>query len=283
METAANRAQRGVSDSLSACSLPSPPTPVRVRDPLDSPPPQSHGGLLKRSPGAALRRVFHADDTTTVLPSLPDHVEALHVTTPLTETPVQPNMMNLIVGGALAPLPCTPPPPKDPLRPGPGLRLPSFEELGIAAPHPDRFGALSFGSDNMPHSLDGSNEAPAGMATSDSFVDAFDSLGFSSALTERPQIQPKLPPGLVRTPFLHDVATLTPPAESGEPTWQPISSTSNAPMDSPSTDPGNVSTHPLETGTASETAPPAAASSLPQLTNGGAQAWVNDALEILRK
>ncbi|EME83024.1 uncharacterized protein MYCFIDRAFT_203484 [Pseudocercospora fijiensis CIRAD86] len=190
--------------------------------------------------------------------------------------------MNLIVAGALAPVP-SPPQPKEPSRSGPGLRLPSFDALGIAAPHPDRFGSLSFSDDNMPDCLGGAIAQPSDAKNpGDAIVDAFDSLAscFSSALTERPQIHPKLPPGLVRTPFHHDVATLTPPAEYGEPTWQSMASHSNPPMHSPSTEPGSVNTHHLEAGRASESPPPAS-SSLPQLTHTGPEAFINDALTVL--
>ncbi|KXT05202.1 hypothetical protein AC578_8339 [Pseudocercospora eumusae] len=205
--------------------------------------------------------------TPAVLPSLPGHVDALPVTTPLTEAPAQLNIMNLIVAGALAPLPSpSPPPPKHPSPSRPGLRLPSFEALGIAAPHPHRFASLTLTNDNMNECLDAT-------------VDAFDSVAFAEALTERPQIHPKLPPAVLPTPFLHHVATLTPPAESAEPLWQPTANLSNAPIHSPSTEPGNTSTHQVEAGAAES--PQSASSSLPQLTHNAPEAWINDSLTVL--
>ncbi|KAK5674538.1 hypothetical protein LTS10_012734 [Elasticomyces elasticus] len=62
--------------------------------------------------------------------------------TPPLDSRLHPDM-DLIVGGALAPVHTTLPECTKP-RAGLGLRLPSFETLGIAAPHPDRFGQQPF-------------------------------------------------------------------------------------------------------------------------------------------
>ncbi|KAK5692999.1 hypothetical protein LTR97_010475 [Elasticomyces elasticus] len=62
--------------------------------------------------------------------------------TPPLDSRLHPDM-DLIVGGALAPVHTMQPECSKP-RAGVGLRLPSFEALGIAAPHPDRFGQQQF-------------------------------------------------------------------------------------------------------------------------------------------
>ncbi|PPJ60856.1 hypothetical protein CBER1_07215 [Cercospora berteroae] len=150
---------------------------------------RSAAGLISESTIAAL------------LPSSPDDFAGAQVT--VTD-------MNLLADGAP-----TSPAPRPP-RPATGLRLPSFELLGIAAPHPDRFGSLAFHDYDpaMPAALDGHHAGGHAM------LPDMESLKIESPLAASPS-KPKLPPGLVQTPFRHDVATLTPPAEAAEPAWHP--------------------------------------------------------------
>jgi hypothetical protein len=77
-------------------------------------------------------------EAESVVPADPDLIRTQPVMTPPAKDIPQPDL-NMIVGGALAPTHTNPThPPISKCRPG--LRLPSFDMLGIAAPHPDRFG-----------------------------------------------------------------------------------------------------------------------------------------------
>ncbi|EME46253.1 hypothetical protein DOTSEDRAFT_86852 [Dothistroma septosporum NZE10] len=218
-----------------AHALPSP------ADFLNTPPDPPLNSHLPQSPGV-LRRALRFDDSAAALPPIPDpgHVDGYAVTTPLADEPVFPDM-NLIVGGALAPTHSDPPRQRRPSRPSPSLRLPSFQTLGIAAPHPDRFGSLSFQGVAI-SAMDG---PAADIVCPKPNIDppAAIGAGYLSPCDLAPRLgeKPSLPGGrAVPTSIKHDVATLTPPAELGEMQWLSIRSVSNAPMDSPSTDPGNL-------------------------------------------
>lgn len=191
-------------------------------------------------------------DPTPALPVEPCPVDPLHhccpsVTTPQTELPNDPGM-NLLVGGALAPMPTSPRKPQQPAaRPPRGLRLPSFDTLGIASPHPDRFGTLTF-HDKMPAFLDGGSSAIRDVEhprrPDQDLTDSFSTIALTPARVSEPAepAHPKLAPGFVQTPFRHDVATLTPPADSGEPSWQPQRRSSlRMPLDLPNPGPAAIS------------------------------------------
>lgn len=216
-------------------ALPSP------ADLLVDTPPEHPLTSLAQSPGF-LRRALRFDDSTAALHPIPEpgHVNAHAVTTPPANDAPAPDM-NLIVGGALAPTHTDPPRQRRPSRPGPGLRLPSFQALGIAAPHPDRFGSLSFQS-AATSQMDGT---AADLAREEPQADLSAAIGAGylspSHLGPRLGEKPSLAGGrAVATSIKHDVATLTPPAEIGEMQWLSVRSVSNAPMDSPSTDSGNA-------------------------------------------
>ena len=73
------------------------------------------------------------------VPAVPDFISTPTVQTPPARGVPQPTL-NMIVGGALAPTHEVPPPPASSSKSRSSLRLPSFDLLGIAVPHPDRFG-----------------------------------------------------------------------------------------------------------------------------------------------
>lgn len=157
----------------------------------------------------------------------------LSATTPAASQEL-PDMFSLLGGCAFAP---TSPPRRQQFssRPTPGLRLPSFELLGIAAPHPDRFGSLSLEEDTKA-GAGAFDLTPAHGETTlldSNVVSAMHALDIAPAMPTKP----RLPPGMIQTPYRHDVATLTPPADT-EPAWRAtiLANLSNAPLDSRSSD-----------------------------------------------
>ena len=145
--------------------------------------------------------------------------------------------MNIKVGGALAPIHSTPPPPF-PSRSRPGLRLPSFELLGIAAPHPDRYGGLD---GTLANAAREAMEEPLSATPADSefsaLVKILNTGRNAPCMTSEPQIR-TLTGRAIQSPLHHFVHTLTPPAEDGHLDWNSIVTVTTA-MDSPNTDPGN--------------------------------------------
>lgn len=223
-------------------------------------------------------------DASAIMPSEPGVTRETLVMTPQTEHGSgQPNLasdMNLIVGGALAPI-SEVAPQRPVVKAGPGLRLPSFEAMGIASPHPDKIGLLG---------------ADAGLARERALGLALRSrsdpgrVESTTCLTpdigSTPGLQhiqsPKPNPHPQQTPLHQYVHTLTPPAETGEPTWRP--SIMTAVMDSPDTEPGLVSGQ-AETGDESVQAASGAMQnvtiSAPAIT--GERTWLEEAVQAIRQ
>lgn len=253
------------------------PSPADV---LDTPPEQPL--TLAQSPGF-LRRALRFDDSTAALHPLPEpgHVDAHAVTTPPASDTPFPDM-NLIVGGALAPTHTAPPRHCRPSRPSPaGLRLPSFQALGIAAPHPDRFGSLSFQS-VAALEMDGTS-ANLAREEPDTDLSAAIGAGYLSPSHLGPRLgeKPSLAGGrAVVTSIKHDVATLTPPAEIGEMQRLSVRSVSNAPMDSPSTDP----TSSFEESQSAAGGAAASGTEPSEISTAASQPlWLDGAVNVLRK
>lgn len=163
---------------------------------------------------------------------------------PLMSPPVQESTeceMNLIVGGALAPTTS-----KQSVRPspraGPGLRLPSFDELGIAAPHPDRLGVDSLDRTFSQAARDAMQEPYSAPHLESSLGLRFQDLKIGHSREDagacRSAPPSMSPAGGTRMPFPHFVDVLTPPAERHEPEWRLALPTITAPLHSPATDPG---------------------------------------------
>ncbi|KAK5116950.1 hypothetical protein LTR62_006671 [Meristemomyces frigidus] len=176
--------------------------------------------------------------------TMPSEPDAATASAPLLSPPTYdytPPEMDMLVGGALAPTHSSAPErilPKS----GPGLRLPSFEALGIASPHPDRFGRQSFPESAMmrPDMLslqDATAQPPRTL-----FTDQSCSRGVGAAdLTTcgAPQDETDSVGGRAVHGSVHQfVSTLTPPAEHGEMDWSSIAAASNQPMESPAIVPG---------------------------------------------
>lgn len=195
--------------------------------------------------------------------------------------------MNMIVGGALAPVHDVPPRPLS-ARAGPGLRLPSFQTLGIATPTPDRFGdpcADGVWTDSArAHAFEGMTMTYAG--ATDSVVSPNN---LDPGMEQRHPAQHASPKAMARpptVPFGQFVHTLTPPAETGEPSWQPptLGFSLSAAMDSPATDPGNASSQAVSGG---EDAVAAATSAVQNVTISaptipGDRVWLEGAVKAVR-
>ena len=186
------------------------------------------------------------------------------------------NDMNVIVGGTLQPIPDQQNPQRLVAKAGPGLRLPSFEAMGIASPRPDYFPpvadgavagaardrALSFGSRS--HSHPGRVEMPSFPTP-----DIGDAPGPDRTQSPRPCLQ--------------YVATLTPPAETGDPSWRP--SIMTAVMDSPNIE--SQSALPPSQDEPSNQSISAASDAMQNVTisapaTTGERAWLEGAVQALR-
>jgi hypothetical protein len=177
-------------------------------------------------------------DAANILPTEPTAQLAMpEINTPLYDSRTQPDM-DIVVGGALAPVHKTLP--ERPARKaGPGLRLPSFEDLGIAAPHPDRFG--------QQQSLDGSAFDSFHEMASHSHGQPQVDTEMVDCATAHPTILSERAFGVegdvvggraIQSPVQQFIATLTPPAELGEMSWSSMAAVTNVPIESPVTDPG---------------------------------------------
>jgi len=195
------------------------------------------------------------------------------------------NDMNVIVGGALQPIPDQQHPQRSVAKAGPGLRLPSFEAMGIASPRPDYFPpvadaaiagaardrALSLGSRS--HSHPGRVEMPPFPTP-----DIGDAPGLDRTQSPKACLQPQ------QNPVHQYVATLTPPAETGDPSWRP--SIMTAVMDSPNME--SQSATPSSHDEPSNQSISAASDAMQNITisgpaTTGERAWLEGAVQALRE
>nr|POE63081.1 hypothetical protein CFP56_03984 [Quercus suber] len=140
------------------CSLlpcPPLPSPASLSDALLTPPLADPASTL---PWAIRVRTSSAADLglTAAIPEPVNPMEMLSVVTPPIDRP-EPDM-NMMVGGALAPVP-SPTPARSPARLNPGLQLPSFDSLGIAVPRPGSVGAIRRVSHDPSHQLGNSSRS----------------------------------------------------------------------------------------------------------------------------
>ena len=202
------------------------PSPASVHDPLNSPPLESHV-----SSSRSLSAIHDPLETAHILSTQPGDVQISSVVTPLADDMPGPDM-NLVVGGALAPVHSSLPPRPPTKRPRPGLRLPSFRSLGIANPNPERFG------------LDGNLTTQQSASThcgGAGFTPAFPDLKFGRILQDGvPDVDGKPPGGCaIQSPVRQLVNTLTPPAEPEYIDWTSLPSITSA-IDSPPPDPDPI-------------------------------------------
>ena len=224
-------------------------------------------------------------EASAIMPAEPGASRETLIMTPQSERPGSSlaSDMNLIVGGALAPM--SDAIPQRPLaKAGPGLRLPSFEAMGIASPHPDNIG------------LPGADNAAAGLArerilglTLRSRSDPgrvegttllTPDVGSTSDLQQLPS--PKTSSHPQPTPLHQYVHTLTPPAETGEPSWRP--SIMTAVVDSPNAEPGL----PVGEAGAGDQSVQAASGAMQNVTISapaitGERSWLEEAVQAIRQ
>jgi hypothetical protein len=258
------------------------PSPALSDGSLDSPTLQRT--LASASTPAPWTPYSAYPEASAIMPAEPGAARQTTIMTPQSEQPISyTSDMNLIVGGALAPMSDTMP--QRPVsKAGPGLRLPSFEAMGIASPHPDNI------------SLPCSDNAAAGLArerilglTLRSRSDPgrvegtallTPDVGSASDLPQSPS--PKSSSHPQPTPLHQYVHTLTPPAETGEPSWRP--SIMTAVMDSPDTEPGM----PVSQAEAGDQSVQAASGAMQSVTISapaisGERSWLEEAVQAIRQ
>jgi hypothetical protein len=227
-------------------------------------------------------------EASAIMPSEPGAVrEALIMTPPAEQLsaslPSLTGDMNLIVGGALAPISDVAPQ-RLVAKAGPGLRLPSFEAMGIASPHSDSI--CLPGLDSAAASL--ARERNLGLALRsrsdpgrvECHALVTPDIGGAPDLK---QVQPPQPGSHLPQPPIHQfLHTLTPPAETGEPHWRP--SIMTAVMDSPDIEP-EMPTGQAEAGDESVQAASGAMQSVtistPAIT--GERSWLEEAVQAIRQ
>jgi len=191
--------------------------------------------------------------------------------TPPMDSRTQPDM-NVIVGGALAPFNTTPTmTERRQSKAGAGLRLPSFEALGIASPHPDRFGQQM---------LDGANTGPV---TRYSDLDGFASMDLNT-VGGASHLEPMSTSSgrAIQSPLQQFISILTPPAVAGEKIWLTAAAT-----ESSSVDVGDLSSLNLgddgNAGTVEGSSSGHGQNHLAQLDLGeDAGRWIDGAMQALR-
>lgn len=265
------------------------PSPASITAALDSPGlSRTLTGLSPRSPCSPLSSPSEA--TAGPVPPAPGDVQVLPLATP---PPAfggcsAPDL-NMTVGGALPPV-HTAPLRSSPPKPGPGLRLPSFEALGIAAPHPSRFvRSLSIDRAEVGGFARDAMEAPFRFPLpGDDLIDVLNEVGAEGIDASGASSSATTAGGrAIHSAVQHYIATLTPPAEAGEMHWHPPRTIGTSlPMDSPSTDRRNGVQASGNSPNASD-APPivrTAGQRPPDLsrTSSGSQAWIDDAAQTLR-
>lgn len=214
-------------------------------------------------------------------PSLPDAPVMMGFLSMETPTPSKELQRDLTLPAAVhSSLPPDMPSSTGPSIPKHSLRLPSFEALGIAVPHPDR-------------KVSGVAEIP--LIGAGPLSNPEDPLHILSpqienahrpSLSLRPKDAPTSSPDSSRRQIKHFVATFTPPEESGSSSWaSALANVTTAALDSPAqsdperTTPGIAEAMNSETGTPSTTMPLPGPLAAPQ----PAEAWPEAAIDELRK
>ena len=171
-----------------------------------------------------------------IIPTEPATAEYQPIMTPpIGDRPDQ--SLNIVVGGALAPVSSSAPTLSSMKANRPGLSLPSFEQLGIAAPHPDRIRSVSSDGRLTDVTKEVVTGATSGPQSDSEVVRTFGEKSVEGGREDN--IAPVKAPGrAILSPVHHYVDVLTPPADSGDIPWNLRAAVQTAAMDSPATDPG---------------------------------------------
>jgi hypothetical protein len=228
---------------------------------------------------------------SSVTSAVPDTVEQLQ---PSILTPAydfeQPGLgFDTVVGVRVAPAP-TSPLPLPSLKDRRDLRLPSFTQLGIAAPHSEPVRPLlvrnphpCLGDDDstaLPRAggtVSGGYTRPPGDPSLDDAV--FEHVD-ARQLESSPEVQPRAP---LHSPVHHYVTTLTPPDDTGRITWEPITQFATEPITSPM-----AASAISASGAEASAAPNSDASAVPVITRSNPvedspRPWLRDAIKIMRE
>lgn len=229
---------------------------------------------------------YGLDDTAGIVPTLPGSIRSRPLMSPPADESAEPDM-NTIVGGALAPVPSKSPA-RPSLRAGSGLRLPSFDELGIAAPHPDRHGVDNLDRTFSHAAREAMREPFSAPHFESSLAAAFQDtkIGGEAGDTRCGQGAAHcLSPGrAVKAPVPRYVETLTPPAERHEPDWNINQAVDSAPMGQSAGEP-EAAGQLLESVTLNAESAATTLPSRPANTDDSTQprAWYDGAVDALRK
>lgn len=240
---------------------------------LDDIGPRESQALSPHHPLLTRHNLLGAD----VVPSQPGDVLLESIVTPLADEMLVPDM-NLAVGGALAPIHTNLPSPPAPKRLRPGLCLPSFQSLGIANPHPDRYGLDGVLTQSTADSSQQTSSKHYGepVRAPPSAELRIEHLFRDFAI----DADSKVPGGrAIQSPVHQAVHTLTPPAEAGDLDWR-IPTVTTA-MASPSASPGNVP--PAEPPRQDPSSLPTIAvpESIPQSLPDTRPLWIRGAIDTL--
>ena len=246
-----------------------------------------HSPTLQKTLATPCSPYSAAPGTSTILPSEPGATRQAPVMTPPAEhlDGAANADMNVLVGGTLQPISDQQYSQRLVAKAGPGLRLPSFEAMGIASPRPDYFPPIAdgetagaardraLGLGSRSHSHPGRSEMPSFHTP-----DIGDAPELDRIQSPRPCLQPQ------QSQVHQYVATLTPPAETGDPSWRP--SIMTAAMDSPNIEGQSASLSGQE-GTSNQSIN-AASDAMQSVTisapaTSGDHAWLEGAVQALRE
>jgi hypothetical protein len=255
------------------------PSPASVNDSLTWPTLESD--LRDAAPCPPILARHGLLDTPNILPAQPGDVQIESVVTPLADETMPEPDMNLVVGGALAPVHANLTPRAPPRRSRPAFRLPSFQSLGIALPNLDRFGLDSSSTSTTTEGIQHSLDTPYGGA---GLVGAFPDPNYGPYIEGRKAGSDSRIPGgrAVQSPFRQLVNTLTPPAEPEHLDWSSMRTVTSA-VDSPSTDPSNVTPSEArrQSGAAATTAGLPSQISTGQSDRDDRPQWIRGAISVL--
>lgn len=251
------------------------PSPASIRDSQTPILETGHDESRLRSPQSSLT-LHDSLGTADILPG--DVVPESVVTPPADDMPG--HDMNIIAGGALAPVHANLPSRPQPKRSRPGFRLPSFQSLGIANPNPDRFGL----DGNLTQVTAETMRPPSSTHYGCSgFAPVFPDLKLEQIFQDAPaDAEGKVAGGrAIQSPVHQLVHTLTPPAEAECIDWTSLPTVITA-MDSPPTGPDNVgpTETPRQTATVGDSAE--MASQIPtQQETDQRPSWIRSAIDVL--
>ncbi|KAK3704899.1 hypothetical protein LTR37_013590 [Vermiconidia calcicola] len=202
------------------------PSPASVNSSLDSPP---HEHALASPLSTRVISRHGLVELAYAVPTEPDGISFESIITPPTEDEAESTSFNTIVGGALAPVQTASAPRPTP-RSRRGMHLPSFETLGIAAPHPDRVGVVGFDSTSAnvaSEFMDGAWSVPHADSNGTTHLGSTEQIASLNPPSEKAASR-------VVQSLAHQYGDpLTPPAEVGDIDWK--ASTGTAAL-SPSTE-----------------------------------------------